>query len=443
MKNRFVLFFLFFVNISSFSQNLPFSNKIINSNKVKIDSIIIRGNETTKEFIILRELNFKPGDFVDSTMLHFNRERVFSLALFNRVELFLENSIDKIYLVIEVVESWYLYPLPFWYTKNNSMETLTYGMNFLLRNFRGRNETLKANFGVGYDKFFSLQYDNPALSYDNDIGFMAYASYNKFNNINETAKVLNGGNFTYKVIRALVGFRKQINQFYLVGTNAFYDHWEINTQPKGSITASGNNIDRLPSISFYQLYDTRDLKLFSQDGFYSFFSIAHKGFGNDNISYNSFEMDLRAYKAVYGELISKLRFFHRRTFGKVVPLYDYSFLGYSEKIRGHNNNFSEGNNSILTSLELSYPMLTEWNLSVKLPFIPLSLTSARIGIQVNVFADAGTAFNNGQPIVPSKFYSGYGIGIIVLLLPYNAFRLEYAINELGKGEIVFATGFSF
>jgi len=87
--------------------------------------------------------------------------------------------------------------------------------------------------------------------------------------------------------------------------------------------------------------------------------------------------------------------------------------------------------------------LDEWNVSIKLPLIPQSLTSARIGIHINIFADAGTVFENGQSLILKKFYSGYGVGITLLLLPYNAFRFEYAINELGKGEIVFATGFSF
>ncbi|MEW6653814.1 MAG: BamA/TamA family outer membrane protein, partial [Bacteroidota bacterium] len=346
-------------------------------------------------------------------------------------------------LIIEVEESWYLYPIPYWYTKNNSIETLTYGVYFLRRNFRGRNETLKANIAIGYDKYFSLQYDNPALFYDNEIGFSALVSYYNYTNVNETAKKLNEGDFIYKVVRGTVGFWKRINQFYLVGTKAAFDYWEINTSAKGALTASGNKRDRLPSLSFYQFYDTRDLKLFSQNGIYSFLSFAHKGFGVDGISYNSLEIDLRGYQIIAGELSSKLRLFHSRTFGRQVPFYDYSFLGFSEKIRGHNNIFYDAHNSLLTSLELSYPLLNEWNFSIKLPLIPKNLTSARVGIHFNLFADAGTVFNNGEPLILKKFHSGYGVGLTLLLLPYNAIRFEYAINELGKGEIIFAAGFSF
>ncbi|KAF0153313.1 MAG: hypothetical protein FD143_390 [Ignavibacteria bacterium] len=443
MRKLFILLIYLIVNIISFSQSPPDSKPNILTKPTRIDSIVIKGNEATKDFIILRELTFQTRDVVDSTLLHFNRERVFSLALFNRVELSVLKISDKNVLVIEVEESWYLYPIPYWYTKNNSIETLTYGIYFLRRNFRGRNETLKANIAFGYDKYFSIQYDNPALFYDNEIGFSALASYYNYTNVNETAKKLNEGDFIYKLIRVSVGFWKRINQFYLVGSKTAFDYWEINTKPKGALTASGTKVDHLPSLSIYQFYDTRDLKLFSQDGIYTFFSFTHKGFGVDGISYNTFEMDLRGYQTIAGELSSKLRLFHRRSFGKQVPYYDYSFLGFSEKIRGHNNIFFDAHNSILTSLELSYPLLNEWNFSIKLPLIPKNLTSARVGIHLNVFADAGTVFNNGEPLILQKFHSGYGAGITLLLLPYNAFRFEYAINERGKGEIVFAAGFSF
>jgi len=439
MKTIFTVFFLLLVNNIVLTKNLP--NLLLE--KTKVDSIIIKGNETTQDFIILREITFNIGDEVDSTIIHFNRERIFSLALFNRVEIRIEKKNDKNIVVIEVDESWYIYPLPFWYTKTNSLESLTYGISILRKNFRGRNETIRAVLGYGYDKFFTIQYDNPAFSYYNEIGLSALTSFTSFKNINKQAAELNNGEYNYKLFRISAGIRKRLNQFIQIGSSLSFDYWESSVAPKGAITASGKRMDRLPGLSIFQIYDTRDLKLFSHDGIYTYTNYSHKGFGNDNISYNTFEIDLRGYNKLIGKLSSKIRFFHRRTFGSLIPYYDYSFLGYSEKIRGHSNKFYEGNNSIITSAELSYPLLSEWNLSFKLPLIPQSLTSARVGIQINIFADAGTAFNNGEPILIRKVNSGYGIGLILLLLPYNAFRLEYAVDQFGKGEVLLATGFSF
>ncbi|MEW6652049.1 MAG: hypothetical protein AB1394_01130, partial [Bacteroidota bacterium] len=75
MRNLFILAIFLTVNIISFSQNLPDSNRNNLTEPAKIDTIVIKGNEATKDFIILRELTFQTGDVVDSTLLHFNRER--------------------------------------------------------------------------------------------------------------------------------------------------------------------------------------------------------------------------------------------------------------------------------------------------------------------------------------------------------------------------------
>ncbi len=39
--------------------------------------------------------------------------------------------------------------------------------------------------------------------------------------------------------------------------------------------------------------------------------------------------------------------------------------------------------------------------------------------------------------------TGWGFGFTLLILPYNAFRFEYAFNEMNEGEFIIETGFSF
>ena len=54
---------------------------------IVIDSIKIYGNEVTEEIIILRELTFQIGDTLNPEIASFNRERVYSLDIFNEVKL--------------------------------------------------------------------------------------------------------------------------------------------------------------------------------------------------------------------------------------------------------------------------------------------------------------------------------------------------------------------
>jgi outer membrane protein assembly factor BamA len=413
------------------------------THKFIVDSIKIYGNDITEDFVILRELTFQIEDSVSQEILHFNRERVYSLGLFNRVEISNDSSGSKNKIIIDINESWYVYPIPFWYIMNGDTKKSTYGINFTFKNFRGRNQTLRASLGLGYDSFFSISFDNPTLVFEDGIGINFSLSYNKYMNRNLEAERLVGNSFDYKVFSAYFGLYKRIDQFNLAGFNVGFSYREALTTPLFGVTASLSKIDRYPSATLFYYYDTRDLKLFSDYGFYGSTVLSHKGFGINNISYNVLDIDIRQYFGLIESLTAKCRFNVRHTFGNIIPYYDYSFLGYMEKIRGHYMDYLEGHNSILISLELSQPVIREWNVSLKLPLIPQSLTSARIGIYINSFFDTGTTFNNGNKLLINKFYSGYGFGLTFLVLPYNAFRIEYAFNEFGKGEFIFATGFSF
>jgi outer membrane protein assembly factor BamA len=410
---------------------------------IKIDSVKIIGNDITLDFIILREITFRSGDITSGKVLRYNRERVFSLRLFSNVDFYINQENAKNILVIDVKESWYIYPLPFLRAQNRDFKKSTYGINLLYRNFRGRNETIRAMMGFGYDPFYSLSYENPALSYKNELGIQITFLYSRPTNKSSSAKSIIGDDFRYKIFSQTFGASKRFDQFNTGFVWLGFDYIETPIA-LGGISASGGKIDRTLYAGLGYFYDSRDLKQFSENGLYTFARFLHKGFGINNISYNEFEIDFREYRRIYGQLLGRWRFNYRAAFGEVVPFYNYSYLGYEERrVRGHVNDIREGLSYILTSFELGYPIVKEWDLSIKLPLLPEKLTSARIGIYLTSFFDTGNAFKFKEPISLNGFYSGYGFGITVLILPYNAMRFEYALNELGKGEFLIGMGFSF
>ena len=209
------------------------------------------------------------------------------------------------------------------------------------------------------------------------------------------------------------------------------------------INASKDRIDNNFSLGVNYVFDSRDLKQHPKTGLLASVYYAHFGFEIDDIDYNLFRFDFREYIRLFNDLTLKWRFDYRHTFGKQVPLYDYSFLGVGDFIRGHRGDDQEGNNFILASVELNHPLINEWDLSLDLPFLPNRLTSARIAIFVNLFFDTGLAYNNGQKWGFNNFQKGWGVGITILALPFNAFRIEYAFDEIRNGEIIFGSGFSF
>ena len=97
----------------------------------------------------------------------------------------------------------------------------------------------------------------------------------------------------------------------------------------------------------------------------------------------------------------------------------------------------------LTQLEFKYPLLTEINIHLNLPLIPEALLSYRVEIYAQAFVEGGVTQFRGKSINLSHGFSGYGFGLTTLVLPYNIARLEFALNELGKSEVIFDLGISF
>lgn len=410
---------------------------------VKVDSIKILGNKKTEEFVILRELTFELSDSVNQEILEFNRERIFSLGIFTNVEIKIEKETDlnKVYITVE--ESWYIFPVPFINIPEKTFTRVSYGIRFTYLNFRGRNETLKATFSFGYDPFFSFSYQNPLIIPSADISFILDGVYSTPINKSPTAESIHGSSFDYKTYAGLVSFGKRLNlsnDLYFTGG---YSYVEAPSPDDAPIMASGTSIDKSFFAGISYLFDTRDLKLSANRGYYLSANYSYKGIGNNNIGYSIVDAEVRNYRRLVDDLVFKYRIGGRHTFGKTVPLYDYSILGYDYFTRGNRYLVREGNNALIGSIELGYPLIKEWNFGMTLPLVPKSLTRARIAIIFNIFADAATTFNNGDKVLLNDFNSGYGVGLTFLFMPYIAFRTEFALNEMGKGEFLLESGISF
>ena len=168
--HSFIAIIIFGFLLKVHAQPLPDSLLNVNDEKYKVDSIKIVGNDITEDFIILRELTFKEGDIVTSSQLNYNRERVFSLRLFSKVNIYPVLRGSHTFIFIDVTETWYIYPIPFLRRSDKASNSYSYGINFTFKNFRGRNEDIKAIVSLGYDPHFLLLYDNPALLYAEDLG---------------------------------------------------------------------------------------------------------------------------------------------------------------------------------------------------------------------------------------------------------------------------------
>jgi len=408
-----------------------------------VDSIIIIGNETTENFIVLRELNFSIGDTLTQQNSIYNRERVYSLGIFNHVY-FIPTIIDaKRILTIQIEEGWYIYPIPVIQATENDLNKLSYGMYLKLKNFRGRNEDITASFLLGYDPTFGLNYYNPNIIGKENIFINSGISYSDVTNKSPTAEKIYGSNFTQNVIGARFTAGKRFGLFNRLYLSSGYTYIETPFYIPG-INASNNRIDNLVELGIGFEHDTRDLVQFPKNGLYSSLIYTAKGLGFDDISYGVARIDFRKYQKVYDGLVGKWRFASRFTFGENVPYYDYSIIGTGEKIRGHYFEKFEGDDYYLTSVEFYYPIIEELNIDLSfIPIIPDKLLSYRIGFYTQIFAETGLAKYKDDPLAINKFNSGYGLGLTFLILPYSILRFELAFDEQLKSQFIFDLGVSF
>ncbi len=440
VKKIFFLLILSAVIMSAQGNNTLTSSA---ENSFKVDSIEILGNERTEEFVILRELTFSEGDTVNSEILFYNRERIFSLGIFTRVEVDKRKVGKKNIVEIIIEESWYIFPVPFLNIREKTLERTSYGISLKYKNFRGRNETIRATVSLGYDPFYSLQYENPLIISAADISFYFTGAVGSPVNKSPTLDVANGSSFDFNTISISTMFGKRLNTSSDIFISAAYQNIKAPSNNIDSYMASKTSTDENISVGISYVLDSRNLKQFANKGYIFALGFTHYGLGNSKINYNSISVDARNYRDLYETLMIKGRFHARHTFGEYVPYYDYSLLGYDYYTRGNRYLTREGNNRIFGSIEMGLPLLQEWNFGLDLPVLPNRLTRARISVIASVFVDAATTFNNNEKIIINDFNSGYGAGISFLFLPYSSFRIEYAFNEMGKGELLIETGISF
>jgi len=445
IKTKVKIVFLQIVIVFSsliFPQN---TDSLSNSNLYPfiVDSITIIGNDITEEFIILRELNFSIGDTLTQQNSLYNRERVYSLGIFNHVY-FVPSIIDtKRILNIVIEEGWYIYPIPLLEAKENDLNKLSYGLFLRIKNFRGRNEDLTAAFALGYDPTFYLSYYNPNIIGKENLFIRSTINYSDITNKSPSAEELYGSNFSQTQIGARLILGKRFGLFNRLYINTGYSYIETPFYIPG-INASNDRIDNLVDFGIGFEHDTRDLFQFPRNGIYSSLTYSFKGLGFDDISYSVASIDFREYRKIFDGLVGKWRIASRFTFGENVPYYDYSILGAGEKIRGHYFEKYEGRDYYLASTEFYYPIIEELNIDLTfIPILPDQLLSYRIGFFTQIFAETGLAKYKDEPFAINKFYSGYGLGLTFLLLPYQVFRVEVAFNEKFESQLILDLGVSF
>jgi outer membrane protein assembly factor BamA len=105
-----------------------------------VREIQVLGNQTTKEIVITREMLLKPGEPVTQEAIEHDRQRIYNLRLFNRVdvEVVPETETEATIFVI-VHERLYFFPYPILGFRYRDIKNFYYGVGLTHQNLAGRN----------------------------------------------------------------------------------------------------------------------------------------------------------------------------------------------------------------------------------------------------------------------------------------------------------------
>jgi outer membrane protein assembly factor BamA len=470
-----ILYCILLLFVSSFTRAQNLTNLIYTGTakplqdstaKLHIKNIIVKGNKKTKEYIILREMQFKKGDSIViadiNKTLELSRQLVYNTSLFSEVtfEQVILSAFDMM-VVVDVKERWYIYPVPQfkpvdrnfneWIkTYNASLKRVNYGLKFVHYNLTGRRDQLRLYLLTGFSRDFSFSYNAPYSNSSLTEGFVVGAGYSQKKEIAYKAGFDNNLlSYTSDSLRSnFVGSNFYIDAAYTVRRGFFNKHFFyagfIRSTISDSILLPKNNPNYFNSgktaanifdISYSYQYVKVNNALYATQGKTIAVNISKRGLGfTGGINALTVEAGLNKYydlgKKWYSsiQLNGKIRLPLRQAY------INQRGLGYGDSyLRGLEYKVIDGVATALIKSTLkrkiaAFKINLPFNLKIKsIPYIPFT-------IFVKTYADLGYAYNKKEfaaNLNNKLLYTG-GFGIDILTFYDVNLRFEYSFNQLNQ-----------
>lgn len=399
-----------------------------------VDTVIVSGNQKTKAYVILDEMALKPGSMVTADAMEYDRNRIYSLGLFTRVDIAYDSLGNQHFLFVDVNERWYLIPYPILGFRDGDVKKVYYGGGLLHNNFQGKNQKLYGSLVLGYDPSLSLSFHDPLFDHEHNLFYSTSLSTSIVRNKSVVESALTGDfNERHYDINGTLG--KRFDLYQTASVNPGFHVVDVSQYREGR-TASTDGTDRFLYATVSYSYDSRDLREYATQGSFYNAYVTKFGFGESPLDFARYGVDVRCYTPLFADFSLATRAYATMVTGRFVPTYAHAFIGYGEQVRGYFNTVIEGEDIAGATVELRYPILKARTIIFRAIPLPPEFAIWRFGISIALFADAGNAWYRKEKLQFSSFASGYGAGIH-FLLPYGyVARFEYAFNDYGRGQFI-------
>jgi len=375
----------------------------------RVGEIKVQGHEKTRDFVIEREITFKPGDILRRDQVRRTIERINMLGYFNNVsaQFYEMEDPDTLGVLIEVSE--------------RKTGLASFGAGYSSQDgFIGYVEVRDDNFlGRGQQANLRWEFGSTRSSYD--LGFYEPYLFGTptsfgFNLYNQTRQLTAAGEkYSLHQVGGDVTLGRPLGEYTRGFVRYKLENWT--RTPEGASAVSGST----RSVTLSTRTDTTDDRFSPTRGIRTGLSAEFAGgFLGGDTAFTKYEADLSNYIKV-GSSGQTLALRAMYGTGNNLPEHERFRVGGAETVRGYDYGEFLGDRMLVFNAEYRFP-----------------ITDAVQGV---VFADAGRAFKAGDSISLSGLKIGYGVGVR-LDTPLGVIRIDYGIGE-GGGRTYFSIGPAF
>ncbi|HEX9641069.1 MAG TPA: BamA/TamA family outer membrane protein [Candidatus Krumholzibacteria bacterium] len=382
-----------------------------------IGKIQFVGAKVTKQYILERGLGLARGDLYSWAAVTDARERLESLSFIEYVVIEEDfHDADTVDLLVTVNEDDRLIWAPH-AAYERRHDHYVVGLDFAMRNLRGRHETLGVRSSWWGKHGYQAHWDNPRILDPASLSLRADISWE-----------------SYKFRFEPFDFR---DLFFEFGVGRQLGPWlkaEVAGQLREVVLEDGGTafpdaIQRDDAVLLWLEHDSRDLRFYPSKGIHAWAAARFGRLGEER-SYEVYRLHLAAFWNIpYVDILAAR--VEQRLSGSPLPVYERSFLGGPQDLRGIDFGSIEGDQHFLASFEIRRPI-----------FLMKLLEGRALGVGVHAFHDWGKAYEHGAGFDSAAIVRSWGAGIHFNFNTRNL-RLEWARNEDGDDSVLFEDNFSF
>lgn len=406
-------------------------NLTIKLNEGKIESFKVKGNEKTKDYVILREMRQKTGEPFNAKKTQRSWQRVNNLGFFEEVTPKVLPGVEPNAVVVE------------WNVKERRTGTFSVGAGYSSQdgvigmvavgdtNFRGTGDAVNLTYEFSGDDEdshgYSFSYRRPWLDAKQTTGtFRIYNRTYEYDDYDENGDHIesymrhySGGEITlgrpvseYSTNYITLRNRKdkyvkqtEVGNLNGHGSGAVHQKWE------------DDNFGTTRSVILQHVTDTRDNIYFPTMGGRVALTGELGGFGGD-FDYRKADIEDQRYFKAGKNQVWALRGQYGWSDGDISEYARFK-IGGQNSLRGYRDDQFRGEHMFLATLEYRFPIVSK--------------------VQGALFTDWGSAWEDD--LWPDDIHGSVGIGMS-LVTPLGPVRLDYGRGDDG-GRVHFSVGGTF